>query len=185
LRFLDSLVSPQNTTPDEGLRPLIREYLASTNIPSFTSTGTPDEGEEALAGLQATGLLGHDDADSTGVEGSMVEEEGMSEVDELLMHMSLADDGQVGPAVKGTSVLVTGCRLTGCPAELSLRRHVAVLANTLRVSGQASTASSLEVPARGARSGIRVGRDGMVNRWIPGRWTRSGGLGDRGTGSSS
>lgn len=108
----------------------------------------------------------------------------MSEVDELLMHMSLADDGQVGyRAIRGISVSVPSCRLTGCPAELSLRRHVAVLADTLRVGGQASTASSIQVPARGARS--RIGRDGVVNRRVPGRWTRPGGLGDRGSRPSS
>jgi hypothetical protein len=77
--FLRSLTDPTSGPPEFALRPLIAQYLEDTPLPNFA-------GSDALI-KSGESLSGHDeDTPSAQVT---------SEVDELIMHMSVADDGQV------------------------------------------------------------------------------------------
>ncbi|WWC64904.1 uncharacterized protein I303_107518 [Kwoniella dejecticola CBS 10117] len=99
--FLRSISSPDSTRSDSTLRPLIRQFLNDNKIPTFTVPGQIGEGQHGLR---------QEPSDLTKREHSVISEtidesfangeedtaEGNSEVDELLMHMSLAEDGQNG-----------------------------------------------------------------------------------------
>lgn len=81
MHFLESLVSTESTQADSELRPAIRNFLSSMKIPNF-----------------ATRQVSFDTAeiDSKTPREDDTVEEGTTDVDELLMHMSLAEDGQNG-----------------------------------------------------------------------------------------
>ncbi|WWC95058.1 hypothetical protein V866_001910 [Kwoniella sp. B9012] len=98
--FLRSIASPQSQYPDTVVRPMIQRFLHDNKIPNFTvSRKIADEGQDVSSDDVSAG---NDDSilRSTIEEHSVVGEEdsaeGNPEVDELLMHMSLADDGQNG-----------------------------------------------------------------------------------------
>ncbi|KAF7532697.1 hypothetical protein G7054_g7724 [Neopestalotiopsis clavispora] len=89
-RFLHTLTDPTAGPPDFAIRSLISQYLKDTLLPHF-----------ADAGMKATSALFSScdiDTMGSGVEDMLSKDKSGvygSEVDELLMHMSLADDGQV------------------------------------------------------------------------------------------
>jgi hypothetical protein len=80
--FLRELVSGDPDQTDPSLRERIRDYLESNPLPNFAPS--PDSERQPS--------VARPPVPETVEEG----ETGDSEVDELLMHMSLADDGQVG-----------------------------------------------------------------------------------------
>jgi hypothetical protein len=96
--FLHSLVDPSSTEPDSNLRPLIRQFLASTTVPTFSDVSlqqaedTPDTSYVPAVDVQAIEAIGEE-------EERVDQNEARDDVDELLMHMSLADDGQVSRVV--------------------------------------------------------------------------------------
>lgn len=85
--FLREIVSSDGDQTDPSLRERIRDYLESNPLPNFAPS--PDSEREPS--------VARPPIPETMEEG----ETGDSEVDELLMHMSLADDGQVGEPNQG------------------------------------------------------------------------------------
>lgn len=90
-QFLHTLTDPTAGPPDFAIRSLISQYLQDTPLPHFADAGT----EATSTQLYSCGI----DSTSENVQYPLVKEksEGAcgSEVDELLMHTSLADNGQV------------------------------------------------------------------------------------------
>ncbi|WWC92012.1 uncharacterized protein L201_006966 [Kwoniella dendrophila CBS 6074] len=98
--FLRSIISPDSAYSNEDLRPIIQQYLEDNKIPTFTSPRKAgEEPTTSFIGDLVKSERGRNGSGTIDESFENVEEEGgerRSEVDELLMHMSLADDGQNG-----------------------------------------------------------------------------------------
>lgn len=107
-QFLHTLVDPTAGPPDFVIRQLVRQYLEDTPLPSFATAGV--EAPSSAPGPSVVPLkLTASSVRNGGTENLVAsgsekqpeceadgEGEGTaSEVGELLMHMSLADNGQV------------------------------------------------------------------------------------------
>jgi hypothetical protein len=99
LHFMHSLIDPNSTEPADGLRPRIREYLSSARVQQLMEG--PIEVPKITMPNIGSGVESQVDSrssrdDLTKEDGVAVIPEETDDVDELLMHMTLADDGQVG-----------------------------------------------------------------------------------------
>lgn len=93
-QFLYTLTDPTAGPPDFSIRPLIAQYLKDTPLPNFAGAQLDaprrPSTEETVYGEKPDKIAS--DGEDEG--------RGASEVGELLMHMSLADDGQVSCCLK-------------------------------------------------------------------------------------
>ncbi|WVR09351.1 hypothetical protein IAU60_006417 [Kwoniella sp. DSM 27419] len=91
--FLHSLVAAESTEPDAALRPIIRRFLAETKIPNFARkpAGSLQDSTDGSEGETPALFTVKDQPES-----EEDDQGGHADMDELLMHMSLADNGQNG-----------------------------------------------------------------------------------------
>ncbi|WVW86490.1 hypothetical protein I302_108538 [Kwoniella bestiolae CBS 10118] len=163
--FLRSITSPESPHADSALRPLIKQFLDENSIPTFSSARKAEKDQQA-SGSDATSSFREKDLSEDPVEEmSGIGEEGTTEgnpdVDELLMHMSLADDGQNGHFGVTSLFYQTPSESVVEKLQRRLSRSQGAARKVMQRSGSYETQGSVGVPL--GRPGRR--RDSIDEIW--------------------
>ncbi|ORY23135.1 fungal-specific transcription factor domain-domain-containing protein [Naematelia encephala] len=141
IKTFDFLQQLAVTTDESSIRPRIREYLAKTPLPSFADHGQvvpPPATAPAIVPQPQTGII----------QAKVEEGERTEEIDDLLMHMSLADDGQRGHFGLTSFLWQT-------PSESVVER----------LQRRISTPDGTKPGALESQAGILSANAGMVSAW--------------------